>query len=79
MTNAVPGVAVEAGQTLRFRYVNWRGEEAERCVIVQAIWFGSTEWYCQSEWLLRGIDQEKGEQRDFAMSKMWDVRAGDGA
>lgn len=48
-------------------YTNWRGETAERTIIPQGIWFGSTDWHPEPQWLLKAIDTEKGAERDFAL------------
>lgn len=48
-------------------YTNWRGETAERTITPQSIWFGSTEWHPEPQWLLRAWDCEKQAERDFAM------------
>lgn len=47
-------------------YTNWCGETAERTIIPKAIWYGSTEWHPEPQWMLRAIDTEKGAERDFA-------------
>lgn len=31
------------------------------------IWFGSTEWHKEPQWLMTAMDVEKNEIRDFAM------------
>jgi len=31
------------------------------------IWFGSTEWHKQDQWLLAATDLDKNERRDFAL------------
>lgn len=48
-------------------YTNWRGETAERTIIPQCIWFGSTEWHPEPQWLLTAIDMEKNAERDFPL------------
>ncbi len=63
-------------QTLSFSYTNWRGETALRRVEVITIWFGSTKWHPDKQWLMRAIDVDRGEARDFAMKDMRDVVGG---
>lgn len=48
-------------------YTNWRGETAERTIVPIKIWFGSTEWHKEEQWLLRALDTEKQAERDFAI------------
>jgi predicted DNA-binding transcriptional regulator YafY len=53
--------------TARIVYTNWRGETAERHVRPIKIWFGSTEWHKEAQWLMRALDVDKKEERDFAL------------
>lgn len=62
------------GQGLTFTYKNWRGEIAERNVLVDFVYFGSTEFHPEPQWLMRAKDLDKGEWRDFAMKDMSNVR-----
>lgn len=57
----------------RILYTNWRGETAWRRIMPARIWFGSTTWHPQAQWLLTAKDVDRGEDRDFAMSgiKEW--------
>ena len=48
-------------------YTNWRGETAERTIIPARVWFGSTDWHPEPQWLLEAVDVEKGAMRDFAL------------
>lgn len=52
---------------LSFRYRNYRGEVSVRTVRPLNIYFGSTEWHPEPQWLLAATDIEKGERRDFAI------------
>lgn len=52
---------------LSFRYLNYRGEVSVRTVRPLNIYFGSTEWHPEPQWLLAATDIEKGERRDFAI------------
>ncbi len=52
---------------LSFRYRNYRGEVSVRTVRPINIYFGSTEWHPEPQWLLAATDIEKGERRDFAI------------
>ncbi|MCD1645211.1 hypothetical protein [Aurantimonas coralicida] len=53
---------------LKFFYTNWRGETAERTVMPQSIYFGSTRWHPEPQWLLRALDMNRLEDRDFALA-----------
>lgn len=56
-------------------YTNYRKETAERKIIPKKIWFGSTEWHPEEQWLLEALDVAKNEDRNFAMKdiKSWSV------
>lgn len=53
---------------LKLTYTNWRGETAERTIVPLSVWYGSTEWHPEPQWLLKAYDMEKGAQRDFALA-----------
>ena len=55
---------------LLITYTNWRGETAQRRIIPQSVWFGATDWHPEPQWLLKAMDADKGEIRDFAMRDM---------
>jgi len=66
---AVAGAEIEPEpQPLSIIYTNWRGETAERTILPLRMWFGSTEWHPEPQWLLTAIDTEKNAERDFAWS-----------
>lgn len=64
-----------ARQSLRFTYKNYRGEVAERTVIVHGIWWGKTEFHPELQWLMVAYDVPNDKERTFAMRDMTDVRA----
>jgi predicted DNA-binding transcriptional regulator YafY len=49
------------------RYTNYRGETADRVIVPRTIWFGSTEYHKEPQWLLKAYDEGKADERDFAM------------
>ena len=50
------------------RYKNHRGVESVRNVIINKLWWGSTEWHPQPQWLLNVTACDKAwELRDFAL------------
>lgn len=56
---------------IRVRYTNWRGEMADRHLMPTSLWFGSTEWHKEPQWLMKAVDLEKGgATRDFALKDM---------
>lgn len=58
---------------LIFDYVNYRGEQAERRVCPPFnIFFGSTEFHKEDQWMLEAWDIEKSSPRIFAMK---DIKA----
>jgi hypothetical protein len=52
---------------IKILYTNWRGEKAWRNIIPIEIWFGSTKWHEEKQWLLKALDVEKAAERDFAL------------
>ena len=57
-------------------YTNHRGERRVRLIRPMSIYFGATDWHKAMQWLLRAVDCEKGEVRDFAMSSIHSWGAG---
>lgn len=57
-------------------YTNWRGETARRVIIPIRMWWGSTEWHPQEQWMLTAWDVEKDAVRDFAWQDMRPVQNG---
>ncbi len=53
---------------LVFRYRNHAGEVAVRRVVPYRLWYGSTEWHPQPQWLLAACDLDRQAIRDFALS-----------
>lgn len=48
-------------------YTNWRGEKRWRSILPQEVFFGATQWHPEEQWLLKALDLEINETRDFAM------------
>ena len=48
-------------------YTNWKGVTAIRHIIPKDIFFGSTEWHQEEQWLLNAFDVEKQADRSFAL------------
>lgn len=60
-------LAPTSTEPVTLTYTNWRGETAARTLIPLYVWFGSTEWHPEPQWLLRATDIDKGAERDFAL------------
>ena len=52
---------------LKFEYINWEGKYAVRIVQPIKLWFGKTQWHPQEGWLLKALDLDKNEERDFSV------------
>ncbi|MFA6429199.1 MAG: hypothetical protein WCV84_01740 [Patescibacteria group bacterium] len=53
-------------------YTNYKGETRLRRIVPIEMWFGSTEYHQDAQWLLKATDVEKNAERNFAMK---DIRA----
>jgi hypothetical protein len=56
-----------------FDYVNYRGEKSRRNVTPLELRFHSNEYHKEPQFLLRAIDVDKGEEREFAVRDMSNV------
>jgi hypothetical protein len=73
-TNETGAPAQEtAPEIAKVLYTNHRGETAERTIRPLHVWFGSTQWHTDPQWLLKAVDMQKNEERDFALKdvKQW--------
>lgn len=54
-------------------YTNWKGITSTRHIIPIEIFFGSTEWHKEEQWLLNAFDVDKQANRAFALKdiKSW--------
>lgn len=52
---------------LKFDYVNWEGKRGIRRMRPVEIWYGKTQWHPKRGWMLRAIDLEKNEERNFSL------------
>ncbi|MES2673695.1 MAG: hypothetical protein V4660_05615 [Pseudomonadota bacterium] len=60
-------MSIELKKAVQILYTNYRGETGYRKIIPEKIWFGSTEWHKEEQWLLDAHDVEKATLRNFAM------------
>lgn len=54
-------------RVVTIRYTNYRGETAIRTIIPDKIWFGSSQWHPEPQWLMDAFDVEKDAHRTFAL------------
>ena len=56
-------------------YENHRGERADRRVEPRKVWFGTTEWHQNPQWLVECYDFDRKALRNYALSeiKHWDA------
>lgn len=54
-------------RSVKILYTNYKGERGYRKIVPEKIWFGSTEWHKEEQWLLDAMDLEKKALRNFAM------------
>ncbi|WP_210246253.1 hypothetical protein [Aureimonas fodinaquatilis] len=59
--------AADTGQAVTLTYTNWRGETDARSIVPITVWFGSTDWHPEPQWLLKAFDVAKEAERDFAL------------
>lgn len=51
-------------------YTNHRGETRARRILPMDLYFGTSEWHDEPQWLLSAVDVERGVCRTFAMKAM---------
>jgi hypothetical protein len=66
-------MGLEAGDRIRFNYINWRGERGVRRAEVIRIYKGSTKYHPEVQYLMEAIDLDKKEIRVFALKDMTDI------
>ncbi len=66
----------ENEKAVRIFYTNYKGETAYRNIVPEKIWFGSTEWHPEPQWLLDALDLEKNALRNFALKDVRDWSPG---
>lgn len=68
--NLKPGIAIG------FAYTNHKGKKGFRRArpYIDRIYFGTSEWHREPQWIMPAYDFWKKEDRDFAMKDMSEVR-----
>lgn len=56
-----------SSEPISFGYTNYRGEQAARRAIPVRLYWGSTEYHREEQWLFEAYDVEKHAMRDFAL------------
>lgn len=59
-------------EDITFTYTNHRGETSVRLVRPALIYFGSTEYHTEPQWLMYALDLNKNADRVFAMKDIKD-------
>ena len=57
---------------VEIEYTNYRGERGRRVIVPTLLYFGSTPWHTEPQWLLSAYDVAKGAARTFAMRDIHD-------
>lgn len=51
-------------------YTNWEEKRSTRIILPLSIYWGSTEWHKEFQWLLYAFDYSKDDLRHFALSSI---------
>lgn len=54
----------------RVLYTNYKGETRERNITPITIWYGHTDFHPEDQWLIKALDNDKDQIRDFALKDM---------
>ena len=60
-------------RTIRFTYLNHRGQTAVRTATVSGIFHGTTEHHPEPQWLMDGVDHDRAALRTYALKDMSDI------
>jgi predicted DNA-binding transcriptional regulator YafY len=58
-----------------FKYTNYKGSVSIRHVIPIDIWYGSTEYHPEEQWLLKAYDIDKQDYRNFSIKEISEWRS----
>jgi len=63
-------------RTVDIVYHNWKDETAIRRVTPKVFYWGSTTYHPENQWLMLAFDEDKKQDRVFAMRDItsWDVK-----
>ena len=60
--------------TIEVLYKNWRGEIGVRKILPLDIYFGSTEFHKEQQWLMKVWDLDKEDYRTYALKNIQEWR-----
>lgn len=63
-------VQLHPGAHLTCDYRNWHGDDRRRHIMVRNIYWGTTDFYREPQWLVACVDLEKQESRIFALNRI---------
>lgn len=64
-------VLLQAGECIKVRYTNWKGETAIRNIeLAGCPHWGKTQWHPEPTWLIAGTDLDKNEHRVWSIKDM---------
>lgn len=61
------------GATISFDYVNWKGRAGKRRATIKRLVYGSNEWHPEPQFLLEAYDEDKCDDRTFAVRDIANV------
>ena len=53
--------------SMKVTYRNHKGEESVRNVLPLRVWYGSTKWHKEEQWLIEVYDLDRKAKRDYAL------------
>lgn len=70
-------IKIKKEEIVKLRYKNWKGEVKVRTVWPMRIWYGSTEYHKDPQWLMKVYDMDKEDYRDYALRDVeeWGIQA----
>ena len=55
---------------LKINYTNYKGENADRNIAPNYIWYGESEFHEGKQWFMRALDIDRKVHRDFALKDL---------
>lgn len=65
---------VEPQDIIMFDYINWKSNKSTRIVEVGELYYGSTKYHPEKQWLLEAYDIVKEDVRVFALKDITNVK-----
>jgi predicted DNA-binding transcriptional regulator YafY len=66
------GFGASSDQIVTVRYRNYRGETSLRRVLPRGVWYGSTDWHPEPQWVMDVLDVDRDVERSFALRDILD-------